>query len=223
MLMLLMSWLAIILPLLLIFHWRRQLSPRWKNPQVKGPSRAGWFVTGWDTSPYIYAMDSDTCSHCSLGCQNLFWLGMKASDYAGLLNINTTHAKRSWGDRSYAIDTDARHHFSDFVIVSKEDVTKKNRYIQSPDTQIGEEKYIRLSFFLTIWRNLNNSEWALLWHRWLLDSTFNSNFILSELIFIAWHIGALVLGGSLEYSFGYKQTRQICTHTSNKEICTHSS
>ena len=82
----------------------------------------------------------------SLGCQNLFWLGMKASDYAGLLNINTTHAKRSWGDRSYAIDTDARHHFSDFVIVSKEDVTKKNRYIQSPDTQIGEEKYIRLSF-----------------------------------------------------------------------------
>ena len=128
MLMLLMSWLDIILPLLLIFHWRRQLSPRWINPQVKGPGRAGWFVTGWDTSPYIYAMDSDTCSHCSLGCQNLFWLGMKASDYAGLLNINTTHAKRSWGDRSYAIDTDARHHFSDFVIFSKEDVTKKNRY-----------------------------------------------------------------------------------------------
>ena len=128
MLMLLMSWLDIILPLLLIFHWRRQLSPRWINPQVKGPGRAGWFVTGWDTSPYIYATDSDTCSHCSLGCQNLFWLGMKASDYAGLLNINTTHAKRSWGDRSYAIDTDARHHFSDFVIFSKEDVTKKNRY-----------------------------------------------------------------------------------------------
>ena len=64
MLMLLMSWLDIILPLLLIFHWRRQLSPRWINPQVKGPSRAGWFVTGWDTSPYIYATDSDTCSHC---------------------------------------------------------------------------------------------------------------------------------------------------------------
>ena len=116
-------------------------------------------------------------SRGSLGSQNLFWLGMKASDYAGLLNINTTHAKRSWGDRSYAIDTDARHQFSDFVIFSKEDVTKKNRYIQSPDTQIGEEKYIRLGFFLTIWWNLNNSEWALLWHRWLLDSTFNSNFI----------------------------------------------
>ena len=45
-------------------HWRRQLSPRWINPQVKGPGRAGWFVTGWDTSPYIYATDSDTCSHC---------------------------------------------------------------------------------------------------------------------------------------------------------------